>query len=264
MLLRLHPAPQQGVGGFVTFGHDAVPQVTRHLWEIMEHGSADYFPLAKYDLDDDGRMRVAVIPGHVGPAADAEREVGALRRCAVPISDATRAMSYLDLVDEIEGGGSTSGPVPAPPRRQAWELYQFPFGADAQAQMDLLLEQVAGLAGPSPQPFLSLWRSVAPDTHAPACAAPLHHGIAMFIASYWSDPADDDEQVRRVEEIAARFVDSGLVTEAANAMNHVAIADDARVRRVYGDEAYERLARLKATYDPDNRLRRNCNIPPAR
>jgi FAD/FMN-containing dehydrogenase len=37
---------------------------------------------------------------------------------------------------------------------------------------------------------------------------------------------------------------------------------DARVRATYRDN-YERLARVKAQYDPDNFFRVNQNIPPA-
>ena len=46
-------------------------------------------------------------------------------------------------------------------------------------------------------------------------------------------------------------------------MNFLDADDDTdRVREAYGDDAYRRLAEVKAKYDPDNVFRHNKNIPP--
>ncbi len=61
------------------------------------------------------------------------------------------------------------------------------------------------------------------------------------------------------------FYDALLPHSSGNAtyINFLAEPDDDRVRASYGAEKYDRLARIKTKYDPDNVFHLNANIKPA-
>jgi FAD/FMN-containing dehydrogenase len=73
-------------------------------------------------------------------------------------------------------------------------------------------------------------------------------------------------EIYETERAWARVFWDALAPHSANAggyVNFMSEYEADRVQMAYGNEKYDRLARIKATYDPDNVFRLNANIPPA-
>jgi hypothetical protein len=79
------------------------------------------------------------------------------------------------------------------------------------------------------------------------------------LEAFWDDGAKDDEFVdwgRRAWDALKPF------TAGGHYVNDVMETGESVVRTIYGDAKYDRLVRLKRTYDPDNVFRLNQNIVP--
>ena len=78
----------------------------------------------------------------------------------------------------------------------------------------------------------------------------------------WTDPAQDEANIqwsRGIWEAMQRFSPGSVY------VNFLGVGDEGedRVRAAYGPN-YDRLAQVKATYDPTNLFRLNQNIVPPR
>ncbi len=83
--------------------------------------------------------------------------------------------------------------------------------------------------------------------------------IMVNLAALYENPDEKEIHEAWVTEFAAtlRQSDDGAY------VNFLADVDEAQVRAAYPGGTWERLAAIKARYDPDNIFRLNQNIPPA-
>lgn len=122
------------------------------------------------------------------------------------------------------------------------------------------------VAAQVPSPFslaeLVLWGGAVARVGADDTAFGQRDGRFLFNAvSMWEDPSATDANVawaRAFHEALQPFATEGVY------VNFLSDEGPERVAAAYGPEKFERLARIKAEYDPDNRFRLNQNIPPAK
>jgi FAD/FMN-containing dehydrogenase len=122
----------------------------------------------------------------------------------------------------------------------------------------------AGRERPTHQSSVSLWALGGAPGRVPAAATAFGKRDAPFLMTLettWTDPADTERSTAWSREKWAamqRFSDGGLYLNFAGFGEE----KEALVRAGYG-ENYDRLAALKARYDPGNLFRMNQNIKPA-
>ena len=83
--------------------------------------------------------------------------------------------------------------------------------------------------------------------------------IMVNVASFYEGP--EDLKVR--EAWVAEFVEALQQDDAGAYVNFIADEGEARIRAAYPGSTWDRLAAIKARYDPTNLFRLNQNIPPA-
>jgi len=126
--------------------------------------------------------------------------------------------------------------------------------------IDDLIEAVGNLPGPENEVFLAHMGGQANRVPATATAFPARDGhFVANIHARWREAELDDAHVNWARGLFDKLAPHSLGTAYVNFMPE----DDAdRVSAIYGPN-YERLAKIKAKYDPTNFFRMNQNITPS-
>ena len=87
-----------------------------------------------------------------------------------------------------------------------------------------------------------------------------HENFEMSIIAQWTDSAHDIENMRWARDV---WTSAQPFVSPAVSANHLSGDESrSRVQSAYGPEKYEKLAKLKAKYDPMNFFCQNHNIAP--
>lgn len=263
--VRLHPVPERVLAGQLLWTVDKAPKVLRYLQDLMDTGSRDLNVLwdlsvapadPAYPEHLHGKPVLGFAVFHVGAPDDAAREVQELRTFEEPEMDTLDYMSFAEVHFAFADA--------YPPDRQYWdECHVHTLSDDV---IGALLEQANKLAA-SALDGLNLitcypvrGAMVGPPS-SPTSFANREAGWSVGTFSFWSDP-DGDAAHRAWTRNAITEIEAACETSGRVYLNGVTDVDEQRVRSAYG-EGYERLAALKAKYDPENIFHLNANVPPA-
>jgi FAD/FMN-containing dehydrogenase len=117
-------------------------------------------------------------------------------------------------------------------------------------------------SGPAPMAAVQLRVLGGAMARVPADATAFAHRDAALMATLAAidpDPAAGPAYEPWLDDVATRL--SGGETAVYSAF--LGDEGEARVRAAYPGATWDRLAAVKAEYDPDNLFRRNQNVPPA-
>jgi FAD/FMN-containing dehydrogenase len=249
--LRVHPIPELILGGMLMWPRDRGLEVLERFRDVMD-GAPDGLSLAAmyftcpdedgFPADLRGEAVLAVLGGHAGPVAEAESLFAPLRELG-PAADMVEPMPY-DVLNR-----SFDDP---PGFRNYWTAEQLPEPPD-----DAALAAIHGLATRLPHPaaqlFIVVWGGQvarAQPGSSPLAARDTAWTVHPLIL--WDDPADDAAMVayaRGYREALAPW-SSGEVY-----LNFVGEEGAERTAAGYAAEARERIAAIKAAYDPDEVFR---------
>ncbi len=176
-------------------------------------------------------------------------EVMAPMRALGPELDLVSRMPYVELQKMIDD---------PPGLRNYWSA-DFHDEFDEKA-LDVFLTSGRALPSPMTQQILFPWggavaRMGEGTPMAQRDAAWVSHPFAM-----WEDAADDADVLAWVAEYRATLAP---FTNGGTYLNFIGDEGQDRVKAAYGEQAYSRLASIKAEYDPTNFFHRNQNIRPA-
>jgi FAD/FMN-containing dehydrogenase len=251
---RLHPLSQV-VGGLVAHPFEAAPELLRFWRDFTQSRLPDeltVFAALVHAPDGSGTKLAAMALCHTGPPDKAEEDIAPIRDFGEPVLAELGPIPY-PVMNTLIDANFPKGAF------NYWKS-SFAKGLD-DGLFDAAVERFA--SAPSPMSVIlfehfhgAVTRVGVTDTAVPH----REEGYNVLIPNVWMDPADTERNIAWTRETHGAF--RPFLSER-RWLNYFSDddADDA-IRGMYGPN-YERLAQLKARYDPENVFHMNHNIPPA-
>ena len=239
--LLILPATPETIAGFAAASLSA-PEELSTIGNIMPAPPAPFIPAEAH-----GRLVIVGFIAFAGDDAAAQRAIAPFRSLATPIADMVKPGPY-----------SAMYPPENPDYRpQAIAKTKFVHSIDRATAKTIHKHLLASDAAMRVVQLRALGGAMA---RVPADATAYAHRtkpMLINVAAFYEGAADRDARKAWVKELA------GLLQPNDESAYVGFLTDDgpARIRSVYPGATWERLTKVKSTYDPTNLFRLNQNIP---
>ena len=208
-------------------------------------------PMPFVPAEHHGELIMMALLAYTGPTDAGERAIAPFRALATPLADMIQPMPYPQLYQMMEGG----------PEAVAQEQARSTFVDDLdQGRAEAILEHLRTSTAPMAVAQLRvLGGAMARVPVDDSAFAHRQRRIMIAAGAVYEDATDTPVHEAWVDSLAAA-VRQG---EPGVYVNFLGNEGAARVREAYPGPTWDRLRRIKATYDPTNLFRLNHNIPPA-
>ena len=248
---RLHDVGPMIMGGLVVHPFPRTKDALRFLAEFLRTAPDELVAAAVLMTGPDGQKACGIAAAYPGDLTEAERVVAPIKRFGPPVMDVIGPMPYLAQQALIEAA--------MPPN--VLNYWKAEFLSDiSEGVIDVAVDAFSRVPSPMSSMLFFPIRGAASRVSSEATAFPHRSGYHLGIYSLWRDRAQNDPNIAWVQQTwkaIQPFVTGGVYV---NELGDDEGAD--RVRMAYGAN-YDRLQRIKATYDPDNQFCLNANIAPS-
>ena len=248
---RLHPITEV-LGGLLIHPAERTRDVLRFYREATDQAPDELTLFAALLSSPEGAPISALLPCHIGKPADAERDLAPIRAFGPPLVDQTARVPYAAQQVMLDEG--------FPAGLQVYWKAHFLTGLD-DSVIDILVDHFEGITSPLSSIVIeqlggAVARVGAAETAFTYRTAPYN----LAVIARWTDPSEADRHI----DWARGLFDALIPYSQGVYVNYLGTGDAPdRVRTAYGVDTYDRLAELKARYDPDNVFRATQNVQPA-
>jgi FAD/FMN-containing dehydrogenase len=237
------PATAETVAGFIAAA-EAAPEELSTIANVMPCPPMPFVPEEHH-----GTLVNMAMVAYAGDAEAGTQALAPFRALAEPLADMVRSIPYPEMFP------------PDDPDYHPTAVAQTMFlervdGAVAQTIMRFLTGSDAGMRVAQLRVLGGAAARVPVDATAYAHRA---SKIMVNLAAFYEGEEDKARREAWLREFAAAIRQG----DTGEYVNFVGMEGEAGVRAAYPGATYDRLASIKATYDPENLFRINQNIPPA-